>query len=149
MNSDKLDELAKAVAVGASRRAVLRRLGAGVGGGLLSLVGAARATARQGDAIYDHACDCWRAADGSVVAVGGNVATETSIALSADGGVAVTDASGGNGNGAVVSGQPGPRDRGTIGTTGGMRLPAGPPGGARAKGSTGPPGRPRRRRRPG
>ena len=57
-----------------------------------------------GGLVCDKWGKCWPAGDGGAVAIdGGDVTTSTSIGISADGGVAIADASGGDGNFAFVS----------------------------------------------
>ena len=57
-----------------------------------------------GGLVCDKWGKCWPAGDGGAVAIdGGDVTTSTSIGISADGGVAIADASGGDNNFAFVS----------------------------------------------
>ena len=57
-----------------------------------------------GGLVCDKWGKCWPAGDGGAVAIdGGDVTTSTSLGISADGGVAIADASGGDGNFAFVS----------------------------------------------
>ena len=57
-----------------------------------------------GGLVCDKWGNCWPAGDGGAVAIdGGDVTTTTSIGISADGGVAIADASGGDNNFAFVS----------------------------------------------
>ena len=65
-------------------------------------VGNAVAVGDVGSVVCDKWGHCWTT-DGAVAIDGGDVTTTTSLGISADGGVAISDASGGENNFAFVS----------------------------------------------
>jgi hypothetical protein len=125
MDADRFDHLARAWGIGATRRRVL----GGVLGAVLSGLGAKRLAAQSDTASAGSGGYATASANGGVVVMGdinsggnvgnaisvgntygsvwidgGNVSNSTTIDVTADGGTAISDASGGSGNIAGVDG---------------------------------------------